>query len=72
MEVKNGWVPDPKWHAYMSFLKSAVRIVGYGFIPFNLLTAACLLAAAEVLGIAEEMVQLDVKKNIDIINNVFI
>ena len=53
---KNGWVPDPKWHAYMSFLKSAVRLVGYGFIPFNLWTAAGLLAAAEVLGIMEEMV----------------
>ena len=54
--LKNGWVPDPKWHAYMSFLKSAVRLVGYGFIPFNLLIAAGLLAAAEVLGIMEEMV----------------
>jgi hypothetical protein len=40
----------------MSFLKSAVRLVGYGFIPFNLVTAAALLAAAEVLGIIEEMV----------------
>ena len=56
MEVKNGWVPDPKWHMYMSFIKSAVRFVGYGFLPFNLLVSACLLAAAEVLGIAEEMV----------------
>jgi len=56
MEVRNGWVPDPKWHAYMSFIKSAVRLVGYGFIPFNLVTAAALLAAAEVLGIVEEMV----------------
>ena len=55
-EIKNGWVPDPKWHAYISFLKSSVRIVGYGFLPFDLMTAACLLAAAEVLGIAEEMV----------------
>lgn len=55
-ENKNGWVPDPKWHAYISFLKSSVRVVGYGFLPYDLLTAACLLAAAEVLGIAEEMV----------------
>ena len=56
MEVRNGWVPDPKWHAYMSFIKSAVRLVGYEFIPFYLLTAAALLAVAEVLGIVEEMV----------------
>lgn len=55
-EIKNGWVPDPKWHAYISFLKSSVRIVGYGFLPFDLLTAACLLAGAELLGIIEEMV----------------
>ena len=55
-ENKNGWVPDPKWHMYMSFVKSAVRFVGYGFLPFNLLVSACLLAAAEVLGIVEEMV----------------
>jgi hypothetical protein len=55
-EIKNGWVPDPKWHAYISFLKSSVRLVGYGFIPFNLLVAAGLLAGAELLGIIEEMV----------------
>ena len=54
--LKNGWVPDPKWHAYISFLKSSVRLVGYGFIPFNLLVAAGLLAGAEMLGIIEEMV----------------
>lgn len=55
-EIKNGWVPDPKWHAYMSFLKSVVRLVGYGFIPFDLVVAAGLLAAAELVGILEEMV----------------
>tara|TARA_R110002020_G_scaffold472263_1_gene700074 strand:+ start:2808 stop:2984 length:177 start_codon:yes stop_codon:yes gene_type:complete len=55
-EIKNGWIPDPKWHAYISFLKSTVRLVGYGFIPFNLVTAAVLLASAELLGIIEEMV----------------
>tara|TARA_R100001510_G_C7644066_1_gene201544 strand:+ start:1703 stop:1879 length:177 start_codon:yes stop_codon:yes gene_type:complete len=55
-EIKNGWIPDPKWHAYISFLKSSVRLVGYGFIPFNLVTAAVLLAGAELLGIIEEMV----------------
>ena len=55
-EIKNGWVPDPKWHAYISFLKSSVRLVGYGFFPFDLLVAAGLLAGAELLGIGEEMV----------------
>jgi len=56
MEVKNGWVPDPKWHMYMSFIKSAVRFVGYGFLPFNIMWGAGLLVAAEVIGVVEEMV----------------
>ena len=55
-EIKNGWMPDPKWHAYMSFLKSIIRIVGYGYIPFNLIIAAGILAVAELVGILEEMV----------------
>ena len=49
-------MPDPKWHAYMSFLKSIIRIVGYGYIPFNLIIAAGILAVAELVGILEEMV----------------
>jgi hypothetical protein len=34
-KLKYGWVPDPKWHAIMSFVKSGVRFVGYGFLPFK-------------------------------------
>jgi len=56
MKSKKGWVPDPKWHAYMSFIKSGVRFVGYGFLPFNIMWGAGLLAAAEVIGVVEEMV----------------
>jgi hypothetical protein len=40
----------------MSFIKSGVRIVGYGFLPFDIWVAAGLLIAAEVIGIVEEMV----------------
>jgi hypothetical protein len=55
-KLQNGWVPDPRLHAIMSFIKSGVRIVGYGFLPFDIWVAAGLLIAAEVIGIVEEMV----------------
>ena len=49
-------MPDQKWHRIISFIKSGIRIVGYGFIPFNLLFATVLLVLSEVVGIIEEMV----------------
>ncbi len=55
-KLRDGWVPDPRLHAIMSFIKSGVRIVGYGFLPFNIWVAAGLLIAAELIGIVEEMV----------------
>ena len=55
-KLQNGWVPDPRLHAIMSFIKSGVRIVGYGFLPFDIWVAAGLLIAAELIGIVEEMV----------------
>ena len=55
-KLQNGWVPDPRLHAIMSFIKSGVRIVGYGFLPFDIWVAAGLLIAAELIGIIEEMV----------------
>ena len=55
-KLQNGWVPDPRLHAIMSFIKSGVRIIGYGFLPFDIWVAAGLLIAAEAIGIVEEMV----------------
>lgn len=49
-------IPDPKLHQTISFIKSAIRIAGYIFIPFNLLFAAILLILSEVVGIVEELV----------------
>ena len=49
-------MPDQKKHQIISFIKSGVRIVGYGFLPFDIWVAAGLLIAAEVIGIVEEMV----------------
>ena len=56
-KVKNiDQMPNQKWHRRISFLKSGIRIIGYVFIPFNLLTATVLLIASEVVGIIEELV----------------
>ena len=49
--------PDAKKHKYVSFVKSALRIVAFGFLAYyDVQYAACLLILAEVLGIAEELV----------------
>ena len=49
-------MPDQKWHRIISFIKSGIRIIGYGFIPFNLLFATVLLILSEAVGILEELV----------------
>tara|TARA_R110002060_G_scaffold5706_1_gene8806 strand:+ start:305 stop:598 length:294 start_codon:yes stop_codon:yes gene_type:complete len=49
-------MPDQKWHQIISFIKSGVRIVGYCFIPFNLVIAAIILVISEIIGIIEELV----------------
>ena len=57
VQVKNiDQMPDQKWHRRISFLKSGIRIVGYVFIPFNLIAATALLIVSEVVGIIEELV----------------
>jgi hypothetical protein len=49
-------MPNQKWHQIVSFIKSGVRIVGYCFIPFNLVVATTLLILSEVIGVIEEIV----------------
>ena len=49
-------MPDQKWHQIISFIKSGSRIVGYCFIPFNLVIAAIILVVSEIIGIVEELV----------------
>ena len=53
-EIKH--MPNQKWHKYVSFIKSGVRIVGYGLIPFNLVAATIVLIFSEIIGIVEELV----------------
>ena len=55
-ESKIDKLPDPKLHQQISFFKSGVRIVGYLFIPFSLVTATALLILSGVIGIIEELV----------------
>jgi hypothetical protein len=49
-------MPDQKWHKIISLIKSAVRIIGYAFIPFDLVVATLILIISEVIGIVEELV----------------
>ena len=48
--------PDAKKHQTISFIKSWIRIIGYFFIPFSLVTATLILVVSEVIGIIEELV----------------
>jgi hypothetical protein len=49
--------PDAKKHKYVSFAKSALRIIACGFLAYyEIQSAAVLFAVAELLGIAEEIV----------------
>jgi hypothetical protein len=50
------YMPNQKLHQQISFFKSGVRIVGYLFIPFSLVTATALLILSEIIGIIEELV----------------
>jgi hypothetical protein len=48
--------PDAKKHQVISFIKSAIRILGYIVIPFDLPIAALILVFSEIIGIFEELV----------------
>ncbi len=49
-------MPNQKWHQIISFIKSGIRIIGYMFIPFNLVVATSLLVFSEIVGVIEELV----------------
>mgnify|MGYP003626825556 FL=1 len=48
--------PDAQLHQIISFVKSGIRILGYGFLLFNLPIAVALLILSETVGIIEELV----------------
>jgi len=55
-ENYNQKYPDAKKHQIISFIKSGIRILGYGFLPFNLTIATIILILSEIIGIYEELV----------------
>ena len=50
------YMPNQKWHQIISFIKSGIRIIGYAFLPFDLVIATGILILSEVIGIGEELV----------------
>jgi len=48
--------PDAKKHQIISFIKSGIRILGYGLLPFNLVASVIFLILSEIVGIIEELV----------------
>jgi|TARA_R110000824_G_scaffold28924_6_gene96814 hypothetical protein len=49
-------LPDPKAHQRISFIKSGIRIAGYGLLFYSIPIAASVLVFSEVIGIYEELV----------------
>lgn len=56
VDIKKQELPDAKKHQIISFIKSGIRILGYGFLWFSLDTAIILLILSEMVGIIEELV----------------
>ncbi len=48
--------PNPKKHKIVSFIKSGVRILGYGILLVNIPLAVVILIISEITGIQEELV----------------
>jgi len=55
-KVKKQELPDARKHQIISFVKSGVRILGYGLLIINLPIAVGVLVLSEVIGIVEELV----------------
>lgn len=56
--MSDEFIPDPKWHRNISFIKSVLRIVAGLFLILSqsIFGAGVFLIAAEILGIVEEIV----------------
>ena len=56
VDIKKQELPDAKKHQIISFVKSGIRILGYGFLWISLDTSIILLILSEMVGIIEELV----------------
>jgi hypothetical protein len=54
--TKKQQLPDARLHQRISFVKSFIRILGYGTLWISLDIAVILLILSEVIGVAEELV----------------
>ena len=50
------YMPNQKWHQIISFIKSGIRIVGYGLLLYSVPIAVGVLILSEAIGIIEELV----------------
>ena len=50
------FMPNQKWHQIISFIKSGIRILGYGLLLYNVPIAVGVLILSEAIGIIEELV----------------
>jgi hypothetical protein len=56
MTNKKQELPDARLHQRISFIKSCIRILGYGALWISLDIAIILLILSEAVGVAEELV----------------
>ena len=50
------FMPNQKWHQIISFIKSGIRIAGYGLLLYSVPIAVGVLILSEAIGIIEELV----------------
>ena len=50
------FTPNQKWHQIISFIKSGIRLVGYGLLLYSVPIAVGVLILSELIGIIEELV----------------
>ena len=49
-------MPDQRLHQVISFIKSGIRILGYGLLLYSVPIAVGVLIISEAIGIIEELV----------------
>ena len=50
------YMPNQKLHQIVSFVKSGIRILGYGLLLYSVPIAVGVLIFSEIIGIIEELV----------------
>jgi|TARA_B100001093_G_scaffold420817_1_gene412857 hypothetical protein len=50
------YMPNQKWHQIISFVKSGIRLAGYGLLLYSVPIAVGVLIFSEIIGIIEELV----------------